>query len=124
MCIRDRKKVTILFQGGVEKNPELKDVPIIIDLAKTEEQRRIIEFLYSGQGIGRPFVAPPNMPPERLKTLRAAFAATMKDPEFMADVKHSKFELDPEDGDHLQALIEKIYATPKAIVDKVGELVK
>lgn len=119
-----QKKVTILFQGGVEKNPELKDVPIIIDLAKTEEQKRIIEFLYSGQGIGRPFVAPPNMPPERLKTLRAAFAATMKDPEFVADVKNSKFELDPEDGDHLQSLIEKIYATPRAIVDKVGELVK
>jgi tripartite-type tricarboxylate transporter receptor subunit TctC len=119
-----QKKVAVLFQGGVEKNPELKDVPIIIDFAKTEEQKRIIEFLYSGQGIGRPFVAPPNMPPERLKTLRNAFAATMKDPDFVADVKNSKFELDPEDGDHLQSLIEKIYATPKAIVDKVGELVK
>ncbi len=119
-----QKKVVVLFQGGVEKNPELKDVPVIIDLAKTEEQKRIIEFLYSGQGIGRPFVAPPNVPPGRLKILRNAFAATMKDPEFVADVKASKFELDPEDGDHLQSLIEKIYATPKAIVDKVGELVK
>ena len=90
----------------------------------TDEQRRILEFLYSGQGIGRPFVAPPNMPPERLKILRDAFAATMKDPAFVADVKASKFELDPEDGEHLQSLIEKIYATPKAIVDKVTELVK
>jgi len=70
------------------------------------------------------FVAPPNMPPERLKILRDAFAATMKDPAFVADVKASKFELDPEDGEHLQSLIEKIYATPKSIVDKVTELVK
>ena len=119
-----QKKVAVLFQGGVEKNPELKDVPLIVDLAKTDEQRRILEFLYSGQGIGRPFVAPPNMPPERLKILRDAFAATMKDPAFVADVKASKFELDPEDGEHLQSLIEKIYATPKSIVDKVTELVK
>ena len=60
--------------------------------------------------------------PERLKTLRNAFAATMKDPEFVSDVKNSKFELDPEDGDHLQSLIAKIYATPKAIVVRIHEI--
>ena len=92
--------------------------------AKTEEQKQIIEFLYAGQGIGRPFVAPPDLPPERLKILRAAFDATMKDPEFVADVKKAKFELEPEDGEHLAALIKKIYATPRPIVDKVGNLIK
>ena len=118
------KKVHLLFQGGAAPNPEIKDVPFVRDLARTDEQRQIVEFLYIGQGIGRPFVAPPDMPLERLKMLRDAFSATMKDAEFIADVKKAKFELDPQDGEHLAALIQKIYATPRLIVDKVGELVK
>ena len=65
----------------------------------------MLEFLYAGQDIGRPFVAPPDLPPDRLKMLRDAFNATMKDPEFLADVKRNKFELEPEDGEHLATLI-------------------
>jgi tripartite-type tricarboxylate transporter receptor subunit TctC len=118
------KKAVVLFQGGVKRHPELADVPIVIDLARTPEQKQMIEFLYAGQDIGRPFVAPPDLPPQRLKMLRDAFSATMQDADFIADVKKSKFELEPEDGEHLAALIRNIYATPKAIVDKVGELIK
>jgi tripartite-type tricarboxylate transporter receptor subunit TctC len=118
------KKVNVLFQGGVEPNPELKDIPFVNDMAKTEEQKQAIEFLYAGQGIGRPFVAPPDMPADRLKMLRDAFSATMKDPEFIADAKKQKLDVEPEDGEHLAALIKKIYATPKPIVEKITELVK
>lgn len=118
------KKVTIIFQGGAAPNPELKDVPFVNDLAKTPEDRQAIEFLYAGQGIGRPFVAPPDLPADRLKMVRDAFSATMKDPEFVADAKKQKLDVDPEDGEHLAALIKKIYATPKPIVDKIGELIK
>ena len=118
------KKVHLLFQGGAEPNPEIKDVPFVRDLARTDENRQIIEFLYVGQGIGRPFVAPPDLPPERLRMLREAFTATMKDAEFVADVKRNKFELDPGDGDHLAALINKIYATPKPIIERVGNLIQ
>ena len=81
----------------------------------------MLEYLYAGQDIGRPFVAPPDLPPERLKMLRDAFDATMKDPEFIADVKRNKFELEPEDGEHLAALIGKIYATPKSIIERVEQ---
>jgi tripartite-type tricarboxylate transporter receptor subunit TctC len=118
------KKVNVLFQGGVEPNPELKGIPFVLDLARNEEQKQSIEFLYAGQGIGRPFVAPPDLPADRLKMLRDAFNATMKDPDFIADVKKQGLDLEPEDGEHLAALIKKIYATPKPIVDKVSELVK
>src|SRR6266540_4507367 len=117
-------KVAILFQGGEQPNPELKGVPFVLDLARTDEQRKTIEFLYAGQGIGRPFVAPPDLPADRLKMLRDAFNATMKDADFVAETKKSKLELEPEDGEHLAALIAKIYATPKPIVDKIGELIK
>jgi tripartite-type tricarboxylate transporter receptor subunit TctC len=118
------KKVAILFQGGAEPNPELKGVPFVLDLARTAEQRLAIEFLYAGQGIGRPFVAPPGLPADRLKMLRGAFNATMKDADFAAEVQKSKLELEPDDGEHLTALIMKIYATPKPIVDKITSLIK
>jgi tripartite-type tricarboxylate transporter receptor subunit TctC len=64
------------------------------------------------------------MPADRVKMLRDAFSATMKDPEFIADARKQKLDVDPEDGEHLAALINKIYATPKPIVQKIAELIK
>jgi tripartite-type tricarboxylate transporter receptor subunit TctC len=119
-----KKTVLLLFQGGAQPNPEIKDVPFVLDFARTPEQKQAIEFLYAGQGIGRPFVAPPDLAPERLKMLRDAFMATMRDPEFVADARRSKLDLEPEDGAHLAALVKKIYATPRPIVDRVGALIK
>jgi tripartite-type tricarboxylate transporter receptor subunit TctC len=118
-----KKTITILFQGAAEASPDLPGIPLIQDLARNTEERQAIEFLYAGQGIGRPFVAPPGLPPDRLAMLRKAFDATMKDAEFIADVKRQKLDLDPIDGDKLAALINKIYATPKAVVDRVSALV-
>ena len=118
------RKISILFQGGAEPNPELDGVPFVLDLALTGEQRQALEFLYAGQGIGRPFVAPPDLPPDRLKMLRDAFKATMTDPAFVAEAQKSKLDLEPEDGDHLAVLIAKIYATPKPIVDKITSMIR
>ena len=61
------KTVTLLFQGGAQPNPEIKEVPFVLQFAKDEDTKKAIEFLYAGQGIGRPFVAPPDLPPEVLK---------------------------------------------------------
>jgi tripartite-type tricarboxylate transporter receptor subunit TctC len=118
------KKVNVLLQGGPRPNPELKGVPFVVDLARTPEEKQAIEFLFAGNNLGRPFIAPPDMPAERVKMLRDAFNATMKDPQFLADAERQKLDVAPEDGGHLAALFEKIYATPKAIVDKVAELIK
>ena len=118
------RKISILFQGGAEPNPELDGVPFVLDLALTGEQRQALEFLYAGQGIGRPFVAPPDLPPDRLKMLRDAFKATMTDPAFVAEAQKSKLDLEPEDGEHLAVLIAKIYATPKPIADKITGMIK
>ena len=118
------KKVNILFYGGSEPNAQMKDYPFVLDLAKTPEQKAEISFLYAGQGIGRPFVAPPNLPADKSKMLRDAFDATMKDPEFLAETKKQKLDVEPEDGAHLDALIKRIFATPKPIVDKIGALIK
>jgi tripartite-type tricarboxylate transporter receptor subunit TctC len=118
------KKIVILFQGGAAPNPALKDVPFVTDLARSPEDRLAIEFLYAGQGIGRPFVAPPDMAADRVKMVRNAFRDTMKDPEFLEDARRNMLDVEPEDGDHLEALIRRVYATPKPIVDKIGELIK
>ena len=87
--------ISLLFQGGTKPNPEIKDVPFVVDLAQKPEDKQAIEFLYAGQGIGRPFVAPPGLPPDRLKMVQDAFAATMKDPDFIAETKLRKLNLDP-----------------------------
>lgn len=117
-------KVVVLLQAGAAPHPRLKGVPFVLDLARNAEERRVLEFLYAGQGIGRPFVAPPDMAPDRLKMVRAAFTSTMKDAEFLADAKKSKLEVEAEDGEHLAALIAKIYATPRPIIERVGNLIK
>ena len=118
------KKVVILFQGGAAPNPELKDVPFVNHLARTPEDRQAIEFLYAGQGIGLPFIAPPDLPADRLKMLRDAFMATMQDADFVADAKKQNLDVAPVDGEQLAALVKKIYATPKPIVDKIIELIR
>jgi tripartite-type tricarboxylate transporter receptor subunit TctC len=116
--------VSVLFQGGLKPDPALKGVPFVVDLAQRPEDKQAIEFLYAGQGIGRPFIAPPDLPPDRLKMLRDAFAATMTDPGFIAETKLRKLNLDPENGEQLEALIRKTYATPKPIIDRVAKLIR
>jgi tripartite-type tricarboxylate transporter receptor subunit TctC len=113
----------VLFKAGAD-NPALKSVPAIIDLAKTDEQRALIRFLYAGQAIGRPFVAPPGLAPERVKMLRAAFDAAMADSQFREEAKKLRLDVDPVGGAALEKTIRDIYATPKSVVDRVGELIK
>lgn len=116
--------ISLLFQGGIKPNAELKDVPFVLDLAQKPEDKQAIEFLYAGQGIGRPFVAPPGLPPDRLKMLQDAFAATLKDPEFIAETEHYHLTLDPSDGAQLEALVRKTYGTPKPIIDRIAKLIQ
>jgi tripartite-type tricarboxylate transporter receptor subunit TctC len=118
------KTANVLFQGGAKPNPHIKDVPFINDLAKSEDDRKAIEFLYAGQGIGRPFFAPPGLAPDVLRMMRAAFDATMKDADFIAEVRQRKLTLEPENGDYLQNLIDRIYATPKRIVERIAAIIK
>jgi len=112
----------VLFQAGPHVEAEIK-APSIFTLAKTPEHKQALEYLYAGQGIGRPFVAP-EMPADRVKMLRDAFNATMKDPEFLADAKKGKLDVNPTSGAELEALIKRIYATPKTLVDQIAALIK
>jgi tripartite-type tricarboxylate transporter receptor subunit TctC len=115
--------INVLFQAGAELNPEIK-APSIFELVKDPKQKQALDYLYAGQGIGRPFVAPPGMSPAVTKMVRDAFSETMKDPAFVAEAKKSKLDLEPHDGVYLENLIKRIYGTPKDLVKKIAELIK
>jgi len=112
------KKVNILYQMSLEKHPELPDVPAIIDYAKTPEDRKVFEFLFAPQEMGRPFFTPPGVPADRLAALRRAFALTLKDPAFLADADKLGVEVQHVGGEAIDALLARVYASPKAVIDR------
>jgi tripartite-type tricarboxylate transporter receptor subunit TctC len=113
------KKVRIIAQWGIKPNPELSDVPLIFDLAKTESDRQALALAVARVEFGRPFFLPPNVPAARVEALRRAFDATMKDPGFMAEEEAAKLEIDPASGEQVAALIEQLYRTPPDTVARV-----
>ncbi len=115
------KKIIPLVQLALEKHPSFPNVPLAIDMAKTEDDRKALELILAPTKMGRPYIAPPGVPADRVKVLRDAFAATMKDPEFLVDAKKFDFEINPTTGDELTAIVQRIYATPKAIVQRAAE---
>ena len=104
----------------MSKHPDLPDTPLIMDLAKTDEQRQMFKLVFARQVMGRPFLTPPGLPPERLAALRKAFMDTMKDPEFLAEAERMKLEITPVAGDKVQALVEEIYRQSPEIARKTG----
>lgn len=110
----------VLVQLGLSKHPDLPDVPLIMDLAKTDEQRQMYKLVFARQVMGRPFLAPPGIPPDRLAALRKAFMDTMADPEFLGEADRMKLEITPVDGAKVQSLVEEIYRQSPEIARKTG----
>jgi tripartite-type tricarboxylate transporter receptor subunit TctC len=107
----------VFVQVALKKHPDIPEVPLVMDYVKDPDAVRALRLIFSRQQFGRPFFAPPGVPGERVAALRKAFSATMKDPEFIAEIEKQNLELDPMDGGELQALVEDLYTTPKAVVD-------
>jgi tripartite-type tricarboxylate transporter receptor subunit TctC len=118
------KKVHILVQLALEKHPDLANVPLIMDMAKTTEQKQIIKLIFARQVVGRPYIAPPGIPKDRLEALRKAFMDTMADKDFLADAEKSKLEVMPVPGDKVESLMKEVYETPADIAKKASELIK
>jgi hypothetical protein len=109
-------KLNVLIQLATQPSPELPGVPFILDLASTERQRRIVDLVLSRQEMGRPLVAPPGTPQDRKNALRSAFDATMADPDFIAEATGRSLEVNPVKGADLDKLLDRLYATPSAIL--------
>ena len=112
----EQKKVYPLVQVGLKKDPDFPDVPLLTDYARNEAERQIFRFISSAALIGRPIVAPPGVPADRVAALRKAFDMTMKDPDYLAEADKLKLELDPVSWQELQAVVEEISKTPPQIV--------
>jgi tripartite-type tricarboxylate transporter receptor subunit TctC len=115
-------KLNVLVQLSLHKHPDLPDVPLIVDLAKSDEDRQILQLIFARQVMGRPFLAPPGIPAERVDVLRKAFMATMTDPTFMADAERSQLEVNPVSGEDLQNLVADIYRTPPEVAKKAAQI--
>ena len=117
--IRD-KLVRILLQASTKRHPELPDVPTALELAKTSEQRQAIEFLFLPSEMGRPVSAPPGIPAEQKALLLGGFIKLVKDANFLADAAKAGLEVDgPMGGAEIDKVVERIYATPPAVVEQV-----
>jgi tripartite-type tricarboxylate transporter receptor subunit TctC len=116
--------VNILIQLSLSKHPDLPNVPLIMDLAKSDEQRQMFRLIFARQVMGRPFQSTPGVPADRLHALQAAFMDTMKDAAFLAEAEKAKFEITPVSGPDIATLVTEILQMPPALAQRAGELLK
>ena len=116
--IRDGK-VTILVQFALKRHPEMPDIPTAVDLARNDEERAILSAVVNAAEVGTAFFTTPTVPTDRLNALRRAFDATMKDPEFHADVERTRLAINPIPGEELQQLVADVSNLPPHLVEKV-----
>ncbi len=110
------KKIFILVQIAMKRDSELPDVPTMIELAKNEADRQVMEFLSADIPISRAYVTTPGTPPDRVEALRRAFDATMKDPAFLAEAAKSNTDISPSTGEAAQKFSAMIANTPPAVL--------
>jgi len=121
----DSGNVVIVLQTIAKRHPELPNVPLAIDFAKTEEAKRLINALVHSVGpTARPYVLPPKTPKEQVATLRNAFMQTMKDPEFLAEAAKAKLDINPLDGAELERAVREVFNLDKLLVPKAKEILK
>src|SRR5438105_12629641 len=123
-ALLDGKKINIVLQLALQKHQDLPDVPSVMELPTTPENKAALKLIVARQSIARPFAAPPGLPAARLQALRAAFDATMKDPQFLAEAKRLNLEVRPVSGGDVEKLIRDLYATPKDVVKLAAQAEK
>jgi tripartite-type tricarboxylate transporter receptor subunit TctC len=121
--LRD-KKIDILVQMGLSRHPDLPDAPLVIDLARNEEDKAILKLIFARQVMAWPYIAPPGLANGRAEALRTAFSQTMKDKDFLADADRSQLEIRPVAGEDIKKLVKGVYNTPAAIVRRTADILK
>lgn len=115
-----------LVQAGNKRDPRLADVPTVFELMdqyKTPEVgRRLARVILAGDELGRPMVAPPGVPPDRVRILRDAYARSLKDPDLIAEVKKSRLDMEPSSGEEIEALFKELMDQPREVIERVKKL--
>src|SRR5690349_8559876 len=115
--------VNIIVQAALKKEPEIASVPLATDLVSNSEQLQIIRLLLTSQAMARPFVAPPDIPLERKTALIAAFDATMRDANLLAEAQKLSFEIHPVSAGTIGELLAEVYATPKDVLARAAKAI-
>ncbi len=115
------KKINIIVQASFKKEPELGNIPLVIDQTSDPEKLQILKLFLAAQEMARPFAAPPGIPDDRKAALTAAFDATMKDAEYLAEAAKLNIDVNPVDGKAIDKLLAELYATPKDVLAKAGQ---
>lgn len=119
------KKIKVIVQYGFKRHPLYPDVPLYMDFAKTDAQRQALVFELGNLVHGKPYFAPPDIPADRLVILRRAFDATMKDPEFLADITKQGGEIDsPMTGEELAQFVGEESRTPPAVLESIHKVLE
>jgi tripartite-type tricarboxylate transporter receptor subunit TctC len=119
-----QKKARILMQVALQRHHELQDVPTVMEFIKDDKDRQAAELILARLAGGRPFVAPPGVPAPVVKQLREAFAAMVKDPDFLADATKIRAEIDITTGEEMEQILDRAYKTPPEIVQRAAETLK
>ncbi len=120
----DQGLITVFLQLSQDQNPDLPDVPNIMDLARTEEHRQIFRLMFARETLGYPFLGPPGIPDERLAAIRMGFEDTMRDPAFVDEATRSRLTINPIRGEEIQELVSELYATPEPIIEKTRSILE
>jgi hypothetical protein len=117
--------ISLLYQMGLKRNPEIPaEVPLVLDFAKTPADRQVLELKFSAYDVGYAFMAPPETPPVRVATLRAAMAATVNDPAYRADAEREQLDVDPVAGAEVEGIIRRAYGAPPEIIARLVEAMR
>jgi tripartite-type tricarboxylate transporter receptor subunit TctC len=116
-------KYKIFIQHGLSKIPDLPDVPLLIDQAKNDDDRRLLEIILARQETGKPYLLPPGVPADRVAILQSAFASTVKDSAFVAQVRQAHMDVtNPMTGAQVKALVDRVMSSPPALVARLRKI--
>jgi tripartite-type tricarboxylate transporter receptor subunit TctC len=118
--VRDGK-VAVLVAQSLARYPAFPEVPTLVELGRTDEERQILSLYGGAAMLGRSIVAPPDIPAERVAALRAAFDAMVRDPAFMQQIKEARMEFDPLPGAELQTLVATSIDLPQAVIERAAK---
>ncbi|MEA2906672.1 MAG: hypothetical protein QOI12_4059 [Alphaproteobacteria bacterium] len=118
-----RGELRLLVQMAPEQDPLHMDTPAILQLVTAPEGRQIVQLVLDRMTLGRPFIAPPGIPADRLALLRAAFRKAVEDPELRADAERQRLAIDPTWGEESEQVIQRLYRTPAAVIERARKIV-
>ena len=118
------KRINVIVQLGLKKHPGMDPAPLVMEFAKNDSDRGVLELIFSRQDMAYPMVAPPGTPPERVAVLRKAFEAVMRDPEYLADAKKQHLEAEFMRGEEIEKLIKRVMASPPDVIERAAKAIE